>query len=178
LTSEKPPLINPENVVAAIFLVLALVFPILFHAVSLGSTFLPMFFPVALCGLLISPVPAALVGFLAPWLSALLTGMPPLYPPLAPIMSVEGLVLGGGVSLLHTRLNWTLYPSLIAGIVFQRIILVIAVFAVAPLFHLPSTVFSAGMVISGIPGIILQLVVIPPLANRLEPRMQRLREIE
>ncbi len=175
--TSKQPLVTYENVLAAIFLVLALVFPVLFHVVHLGATFLPMFFPIALCGLLISPIPAMIVGFLAPLLSALLTGMPPLYPPMAPLMAVEGVVLAGGISYLRLRRDWGIYASLISGIVAQRIILVATVLVIAPLFHLPGKLSSAGLIISGISGVILQLLILPPLAMKLEPRIKNLQEI-
>jgi len=163
---------------AGVFLVLALVFPLLFHAVNLGATFLPMFFPIALAGLLLSPGAAALIGFLAPLMSAGLTGMPPFYPPIAPLMSVEGMALGGGISLMRTQLHWGVYPSLLSGIVLERLVLVLAVFIFAPVFHLPAEVFSAGMLMAGIPGVILQLVGIPPVFAILKARMMRLQEID
>lgn len=175
--TSKARLVRPENIVAAIFLVLALVFPIIFHVVHLGSTFLPMFFPIALLGFLVSPVVAATVGGMAPILSSLLTGMPPLYPPIAPMMVVEGIVLGGVIALLRTYTDWAVYPILISGILLQRGVMAVTVFLAAPLFHLPSVVFSAGMLVSGIPGIILQLIAIPPLVRYFEPRMQLLQDV-
>jgi len=178
LSSEPRRLVTPENVIAGVFLVLALVFPLLFHAVNLGATFLPMFFPIALAGLLLSPGTAALIGFLAPLMSAGLTGMPPFYPPIAPLMSVEGMVLGGGISLVSSRLNWGVIPSLLTGIMLERLVLVLMVFILAPAFHLPGEVFSAGMLIAGIPGVILQLIGIPPIFAILKPRMMRLQEID
>ncbi len=161
----------------AIFIVLALVFPMLFHLVHLGSTFLPMFFPIALAGFLIAPPVAALVGFLAPLLSAFLTGMPPLYPPIAPLMAAEGFVLAATISMTRRKMGWGIYPSLITGILLQRLVMAVGVFLIAPLFRLPGEVFTAGMLISGIPGIILQLVAIPAIVLALEPRMKRLEDI-
>lgn len=149
----------------------------LFHVVQLGATFLPMFFPIAVLGFLVRPGVAAVVGFLAPLLSALMTGMPPLYPPIAPMMAVEGAVLGGTISLLTRLTDWGTYPVLLSGILLQRVVMVITVFLIAPLFHLPSAVFSIGMLLSGIPGVILQIAAIPPLVLYFKPRMQKLREV-
>ncbi|MEJ2051625.1 MAG: ECF transporter S component [Calditrichota bacterium] len=178
MTSESKRLVTPENVLAGMFLVLALVFPLLFHAINLGATFLPMLFPIALGGLLLSPSTAALIGFLAPLLSAVMTGMPPFYPPIALLMAVEGVALGGGIALIRTTLHWGVYPSLLSGIVLERLVLALAIFIFAPVFHLPATVFSAGMLVAGIPGVILQLVGIPPLFAIVRPRMMHLREID
>lgn len=177
MISDKSHTINPDTVLAGIFLVLSLVFPILFHVVHLGFMFLPMFFPIALCGLLVSPSLSAAVGLLAPLISALLTGMPPIYPPIAPLMMAEGFVLGGTIALLRRKAGWGIYPSLISGIILQRIIMVLAVFVVSPAFHLPPEIFSISLFASGIPGVFLQLVAIPPLVYLIEPRINRLKEI-
>ncbi len=77
MISEDREQITLDLILGAVILVLALVFPIFFHVVHLESAFLPMFFPIALGGMLIKPRVATIVGFLAPFL----TEMPPFYPP-------------------------------------------------------------------------------------------------
>jgi len=72
-----------------LFLALALGLPLAFHLVGLGSSFLPMFYPILLAGFLLDFQVAVLVGLLSPLLSAALTGMPPFYPPIAFIMMAE-----------------------------------------------------------------------------------------
>jgi len=47
-----------------LFLSLALVVPVLFHVIGLGSTFLSMFFPIIIIGFLVA-FPVA-VGFISP----------------------------------------------------------------------------------------------------------------
>lgn len=170
-------LISAENVLAAVFLILALVFPVLFHVVHLGSTFLPMFFPIALGGFFLSPVSAGSVGFLAPLISSLLTGMPPLYPPVAPLMALEGLILALSISWTYRTFKWNQYVSLALGIALQRVVMVVVILGIAPLFRLPGEIFSVAMLVTGIPGIILQLVAIPPLVTILESRVERIKEI-
>ncbi len=178
MISEDREQITLDLILGAVILVLALVFPIFFHVMHLGSTFLPMFFPIALGDMLLKPRVAAIVGFLAPFLSTFLTGMPPFYPPIAPQMAVEGAVLGGVISLLRQRLMVGVILSLVSGILFQRIVLVLMVFVIAPLFHLPPGIYTATKLISGIPGIVLQLIGIPPLVKLLGPWVRVLREVE
>src|SRR5512145_658584 len=65
---------------SALFLALAILLPIGFHAFGLGGrVFLPMHIPVLLAGFLTGPLSGMLVGLLAPGASHLLTGMPPTY---------------------------------------------------------------------------------------------------
>ena len=80
---------------------LGLTLPVVFHAVGLGSKFLPMLLPLLLNGFL-SPLGWALfTGAVTPLTSALVTGMPPLYPPVAAVMSVECMVLAGVARLVY-----------------------------------------------------------------------------
>ena len=82
-------------VISASMAAMGLVLPIAFHAVGLGSKFLPMLLPLLLNGFL-APLPwAVATGALTPLLSAVTTGMPPLFPPVAFSMSLECAVLGG-----------------------------------------------------------------------------------
>jgi len=64
-------------VVSAAMAALALILPIAFHAVGLGSQFLPMLLPLLLNGFLV-PLPwALLTGATVPIISSFMTGMPP-----------------------------------------------------------------------------------------------------
>ena len=65
---------------SAMFLALGVLFPLLFHAVGLGSQFSPMHLPVLLAGMICGPLSGLIVGFLAPFISSLVSGMPPVFP--------------------------------------------------------------------------------------------------
>lgn len=90
----------------ALFIALGIIFPLVFHAVGLGSTFSPMHIPVILCGLICGATAGAIVGFVTPFLSSLLNGMPPIYPT-AVAMSLElaayGFVAGLVLALLENK---------------------------------------------------------------------------
>ncbi|UCH97132.1 MAG: ECF transporter S component, partial [Candidatus Aminicenantes bacterium] len=66
-----------DLLLGGLFMALALVFPMVFHAVGLGSAFLPMFYPIAAAGFLVALPVALVVGTMSPLVSALITGMPP-----------------------------------------------------------------------------------------------------
>ena len=88
-------------VISASMAAMGLVLPIAFHAVGLGSKFLPMLLPLLLNGFLV-PLPWAIAtGALVPLLSAVTTGMPPLFPPVAFSMSLECAVLSGTAAAIY-----------------------------------------------------------------------------
>ncbi len=161
-----------ELLLGGLFLALALVLPILFHAVGLGSEFLPMFFPILLAGFLLPFPIAASVGIMAPLLSALLTGMPPFFPPVAFIMMVEGGVLAAVPALLHRKAGIALYPVLALSVVADRLVLLAAVMLAARWLDLPEGALGLVSVIRGIPGCILIMVLIPPLVKEMRKRMR------
>jgi hypothetical protein len=148
-------------VVSAIMAAMALVLPIAFHAVGLGSKFLPMLLPLLLNGFLV-PLPwAVLTGALVPLLSAVATGMPPLYPPVALAMSLEGAVLGGVAAAIYRGRQRRLWVALIAAILLGRSVSLVSTWLMARLFHLPARLTTAASFLEGLPGVLLQLAVIP-----------------
>lgn len=154
-----------ELVLSGLFIAIGLLLPMIFHTFGLGSTFLPMHIPVVIAGFAVSLPFAILVGALTPLLSALFTGMPPLFPVL-PFMIFELAAYGGVASLLYRRLKLNVYIALILSMLAGRIVSGIAVWVLAAFFaaQLPGpVVFVAGSITGGIPGIIIQLVFIPAL---------------
>lgn len=152
-----------------IFGALALVLPFFFHLVHLGSIFMPMYLPLMALSFFVHPLPAALTAFIIPLLSGLLTGMPPFYPPVAPVMSIELSVLAALVAWIHPRFPKLPVIALLAGA------LIIGRFLQAGLFYfcasqmeLPAKFVAGISFISGWPGIILMLVVIPPVVRTWE----------
>ena len=109
-------------IISAVMGALALTLPIAFHAVGLGSKFLPMLLPLLLNGFLAPFSWAAGTGVLVPWISALATGMPPLYPPLAGVVSAEGAVMGGLASVLYRHAGGKMWLALVPAVVAGRII--------------------------------------------------------
>lgn len=154
-------------VVSAAMAALALVLPIAFHMVGLGSRFLPMLLPLLLNGFLV-PLPwAVLTGALVPVISSLATGMPPLYPPVAAEMAFEGAVLGGVAAIIFRGKSARLWPALISAIVAGRLAGFAAAWVLASVFGLPAAFASIAMLVQGLPGVALQLVVVPLTVRRL-----------
>jgi len=150
----------------ALFISLAIIVPMIFHGVGLGAMFLPMFLPVMLAGFIIDFPGVMMVGLFAPWLSALATGMPPLFPT-ALVMCVEGAVGAGVISYLYQRRKLHFWLCLITGVLAERLMLVVMMLLIVPLFHLPTKAFSVAALIYSLPGVALQLIFIPFLLKGL-----------
>jgi len=163
-----------DLLLGGLFLALAIALPVLFHALGLGKAFLPMFFPIIISGFFLS-LPAALaVGLLSPLTSALLTGMPPFYPPIAFIMMLEGFFLAGLPVLLYQRFKISLWPTLITTILVDRLLLLGSVLVVAKWLDLPEKIWGAASLIEGIPGVLLILLLVPPLVKKMNTRLEKI----
>ncbi len=144
----------------------SLLLPMLFHVLQLGPVFMPMYLPLVTLAFFVRPLLAALTAMLTPILSGAVLGMPPLFPPIAPVMAIE---LGLMAALIAfcvrrwPRLNaWVvLLPILLTG----RALHVAMMFLVASFIQLPAGVMAGVSFLTGWPGIILMLVVVPPIAK-------------
>lgn len=164
-----------DIVLGGLFVALALVLPVFFHAFGLGAALLPMHIPVFLAGFFVSPWAAAVIGMVSPMLSATLTGMPPLSPPIAQAMTFELGVYGLVTSLAYRATGRVLVSWAVAA-VSGRLASGIAGAVILPLFGFTGVPFlyplSAG-VVAGLPGLALQAVLVPGiiyLVNRVLPQ--------
>ncbi len=163
--------LSVKNLVfCAVCAALCIVLPMAFHSIpNAGSVILPMHIPVLLCGLACGWPYGFVCGLLGPLLSSLLTGMPPA--PVLPGMMVEcavyGLVSGGLMGLVRTRRTVAdLYISMGCAMVLGR---VAAGLAQAWVFSPGAAPFAwvTTSLVTGIPGIAIQLVLMPVLVLAL-----------
>ncbi len=164
-------------VLSGLFLALALVLPFLTGQIhGIGNMLCPMHIPVLLCGFFCGPLYGLIVGFIAPYLRFLLFGMPLLIPG-AVGMSFELATYGIVAGALYRKLpkkKLYIYVSLLISMVAGRIAWGIAR---TVLFCLGKSEFgwkmflTAGFV-NAIPGIILQLILIPILVITLKKSEQ------
>jgi len=155
----------------ALYLSLAVLLPIAFHALgTAGRIFLPMHIPVLLAGFLIGPGGGFLVGLLAPGLSNLLTGMPPTYA--VALMTLELPVYGLAAGVTYRRWRLNIYLALLIAMILGRIMFALSLLLLADFINLPYTAamyFSAGgALVAGLPGIFLQLVIIPIIIKAIK----------
>lgn len=155
-------------VLASLFLALALILPWLTMAnPALGQALLPMHLPVFLAGFVLGPFWGSLVGLLAPLLRSGLFGTPPLIP-VAMLMTLE-LAVYGLVSGLVAKGKLGHGPGLWLGLILAMVSGRIAWGIGAWVFYaFEGTAFNMSIFLNAIlwssfPGILLQLVVVPPL---------------
>ena len=158
---------------SAMFLALAFVMPFLTGQIpQIGSMLCPMHIPVLLCGFFCGAPWGMAVGFIAPLLRSFTLGMPPLFPVafcMAFELAVYGLVSGFLYDILPKRKSFV-YMSLITAMILGRLVWGAVMFVCMgfDMAKFGPTAFYAGAVTTAIPGIILQLVLIPILVIKLK----------
>lgn len=156
-----------ELTIAAMSLALGIILPQAFHMVpNAGSIFLPMHIPILICGFLVSPLYAFLVGLLCPIISHFVFQMPPTI--MLGQMMVELSIYGLSTSLLskviHIKSDYLrTYIILILSMLIGRICygLMNYLFFKAGSYSLE--IWLSAAFISSLPGILIQLILIPML---------------
>ncbi|GAA0086870.1 ECF transporter S component [Clostridium sp. CTA-7] len=156
--------VKTNNMVkASLFIALGLIFPYIFHLTGMaGPIFLPMHIPVLLCGLMLGPKYGLIIGFITPLLNSVITGMPPIYPT-GISMAFELATYGFVGGFLYKKKNINMFISLILSMILGRFVSGIAMFTMLTVggksFVLKMFLTSA--FITSIPGIVIQLILIP-----------------
>jgi thiamine transporter ThiT len=162
-----------KMILAALFLALAYVMPFLTGQIpAIGAMLCPMHLPILLCGYVCGWPWGLIVGFSAPLLRSLLTGgFPPMFPT-AICMAFELAAYGATAGLLHRllpRKKPYIYCSLLAAMVIGRLVWGAAMFVCLSAdggFTLAA--FLAGALTNAIPGIVVQIILVPILVMVLD----------
>jgi len=172
-------MIRPETknrlrpmVYSAVCLALALVLPFVTGSIpQVGKMLLPMHLPILLCGFVVGPWWALAVGFIAPILRHLLFAMPPFpsYVAMAAELAVYGLVSGLAYRKLPQKAV-SIYVSLLLAMISGRIASGITMASVLGLTgkSYSFAAFLAANVTGAVPGIILQIILVPILVLTLQ----------
>lgn len=166
---------NTKNLtISGLMIALGLVLPFITGNIpTIGRALLPIHLPVFLCALICGWKYGLLVGAILPLLRSTLFHMPPLYPAIAMTfeMATYGLVTG----LIYFKLRKystvvSVYAALLPAMVLGRIVWGIAQIILFSLQGNSFTfeLFMGGILFGSIPGIILQLVLIPAIMVFLE----------
>ena len=160
-------------VYASMFLVLGLVLPFLTGQIpQVGSMLCPMHIPVLLCGFFCGWPYGLAVGFIVPILRSLTFGMPPLFPT-AVCMAFELAAYGAVSGWMHKimpRKKSYIYCSLLTAMIIGRVVWGGAMFLCMGIDGggFTFSAFLAGAIFNAVPGIILQIVLIPILVMILD----------
>ena len=162
-----------QLVLAALFLALAFVLPMITgHVPQIGNMLCPMHFPVLLAGFVLGGPWGLALGFIAPLLRSVLFGMPPMYP-IAISMAFELAAYGLVSGLVWRRVKHTLpmmYAALVSAMVAGRLVWGAVRFVLAGLSGtaFPFSAFLSGALLTAVPGIIAQLILIPLILSALQ----------
>lgn len=163
---------------SAMFLALAFVMPFLTGQIpQVGSMLCPMHIPVLLCGFFCGGPWGLIVGFFAPILRSFTLGMPPMFPTalcMAFELAAYGFIAGG----LHNKLpkkRVNVYVSLLSAMVIGRVVWGIVMFCCMgfDVTKFGLNAFLAGAILNAVPGIIVQIVLIPILVIVLEKTVNK-----
>lgn len=159
-------------VYAALFLAIALVLPFLTGQIpQIGKMLSPMHFPVILCGFLCGWPWGLAVGAVAPVLRSMMFGMPQMFP-MAVAMAFELAAYGAIAGIMYKILpkkTSSIYIALIIAMILGRV-----VYSCVQFLLLGMNTGLTGLiglwtasVTTAVPGIILQLLIIPVLVKAL-----------
>ncbi|MDD4438463.1 MAG: ECF transporter S component [Tissierellia bacterium] len=164
-----------ELVLSGLLLATGILLPMVFHMFGMtGPIALPMHIPVLIGGFLLPPQLALALGIITPITSGLLTGMPVMFP-MSIIMAVELGIYGLTASIATRKFNLSSIPSLIISMITGRIGAGITVAALVQIFAVKMNplMYVKGGVVTGLPGIIIQLIFIPSLVYAIKRYMEK-----
>lgn len=157
---------------SALFLALGLILPFLTGQIpSIGSMLLPMHIPVLLCGFLLGAPYGLLVGIITPLLRSMIFGMPPILTSIT--MAFELATYGFISGYLYNKLSksiFNIYISLLGAMLIGRVVWGVVSTLIYGMENFGFMAFIAGGFTNAIPGMILQIVLIPILVNILDKK--------
>ena len=161
-----------KGVISALSIALAVVLPLLFHAIpDAGSIYSPMHIPVLLCGLITGPWYGLFTGLMSPIFSSIITGMPPAayLPPMIVECAIYGLIAGLLITLFKTgKTGVDIYIALVLSMLIGRCAAGVFKALIFARGSFTLELFLSSYFIVGSPGIILHLIAVPALYLMLE----------
>ncbi len=152
---------------SAMFLAIGLILPFFTGQIrEIGHTLLPMHLPVLLCGLVCGWQYGGVVGLTTPLLRSVLFGMPVMFPnavAMSAELAVYGLCIGLIYGLFKKQNVLVVYIALVPAIMLGRLVWGGAQTVLSGMQDsaFGMTVFLTRAFVNAVPGIILQLILIP-----------------
>lgn len=153
-----------------LFAALGIVLPQAFHMIggaTIGTILLPMHIPVLVGAMLLGPFSGMIIAMISVVVGALL-GMPPM--PMAVFMFFELSVYGLVAGALYKKAKLHVYMSLIIAMITGRLTQILVIQLFLRLFNaeLPPIFGTLLMFSVSIPGMVLQLILVPLLVMFLQ----------
>ena len=157
----------------AVLIALGMVLPFLTGQIpEVGSALSPLHIPALLAGFTVGPIWGAVCAFVIPILRSAIFTMPTMFP-MACTMAFEMAtyaLVGGFLWNCSPKNPLNLYFSQICTMVLGRVVygIAFALFTVNnPNIHYTFTAFILGCFVDAIPGIVLHLLIVPPIVLAL-----------
>ncbi|OAA31002.1 hypothetical protein AT15_08480 [Kosmotoga arenicorallina S304] len=161
---------NRRITALGMWLALGFTVSLFFHQfpIKVGQVLLPLHFVVILAGAISGPFVGSISGLLTPLLSALIVGKPPIQPPIAIFMAFELLTYGLITGFLVKRWK-SIYLSMLLAWIAGRLVYTLEIIVVAPMLGFQLGTISALSIsyLLGLPGVAIQLFLIPVIYRRL-----------
>lgn len=164
---RRKPILNLT--LSAMFMAIGMVLPFLTGQIQqIGNMLLPMHIPVFLCGLICGWQYGLIVGFVLPILRSMVFGMPILFPT-GIAMAFELATYGAVIGWLYSHSRWqcviALYRCMIVTMLAGRLVWGVVQIVLLGINGNAFTwqMFITGALLNAIPGIILQLILIPAI---------------
>ena len=159
-----------DMILSAMFIAIGIVLPFFIGQIPIiGQIFLPMHYPILLCGIVCGWKYGLVVGFVTPLLRSVLFGFPVMFPngiAMAFELATYCFVIGYIYHSFKTTDLLKLYISLIIAMICGRIVWGIVEFIIVQGFTIK--MFMAGALINALPGIAIQLVLIQAIVVVLD----------
>lgn len=164
-------------VLSGFFISLGAVLAVIFHNLGLGQKISPMHFTVFIAGITLGWKYGLAVGIITPLMNAILFGAPPLFP-IAVGMSLELATYGVVISIIYqyvkpsTNNIINIYIALIISMIVGRIVYGLYYTVVSNIieYEFGFKIFINSVIILSLPGIVFQILFIPPIVNYLEKK--------
>lgn len=161
-------------IISSFLLALGIVLPFFTSQIKeIGDSLLPMHIPVMLCGVICGWKYGFAIGFCMPFLRSLLFSMPPIYPNavwMAFELAAYAFIIGFMYNKKQNKSVVWLYISLVCSMIGGRIVWGIVKLALLSVKGKAFTfiAFITGGFIDALPGIILQLILVPFVISFIE----------
>ena len=160
-------------VISGLLIALNLILPQIFHLFGqqAGKILLPMHIGVLIAGLLLGSVWGIGVGVVTPILSFLITGMPPMayLPGMLCELAAYGLAAGVLRRFVRTgKRPLDLYIQLVSAMLIGRLVYGVMNALIFSAGNYSFAVFVSGAFVTALPGIVIQLVLLPAVVLLLE----------
>lgn len=157
---------------SALFLAIGFVLPFFTGQIpQIGSMLLPMHIPVFLCGLICGGPYGLVIGLILPVLRSMIFGMPPMFPT-AVAMAFELATYGFVIGMVYSHAKWQcikqLYIALLISMVAGRLVWATVTCILVGLSNVNAMMLINGALVSAVPGIVVQLILIPLIMVTLD----------